>query len=329
MQATFTSVRDDEISFFKRNLKDLKLQFFKQNINQIDIEKLKDTQILSIFVYDKLTQNIISKLKNLKLIITRSVGYDHIDIDYCRKHKITVAHIPEYSPQSIAEHTFCMILNLTRKLKKIQQNEDYLNFSLEKDILGIDLYTLSIGIIGTGRIGSKVAKIAYGYGMKIYAYDIKQNPELKDLNVCYVDLEFLIKKSDVITLHVPYLPTTHHLIDKNKINIMKKGVILINTSRGKVIDTDAVYNGVLEGKIGGIGLDVFEDEEILILRGYEQKQSSDKVLKILRLRNMDNVIITPHVAFFTEKAVENIKKGVIECINLFKEHNDVGKFKVV
>ncbi len=329
MKIVFTGVRNDEIRFYKKHLKDFSPLIFEKTIDQIDIKKIKDAEILSVFVYDKLDKKLLSKLKKLKLIITRSTGYDHIDIQYCKKNKITVAHIPAYSPQSIAEHTFAMILSLTRKLKKVEKNENQLNFSLEKNIMGVDLYNLSIGIVGTGKIGSKVAKIASGFGMKIYAYDIKPDPELKNIGVKYINLDTLIKKSDIITVHVPYLPSTHHLINRQKIDRMKKGVIFINTSRGKVVDIDALYDAVLSKKIGAVGLDVFEDEEVLILKKYEQGVSSDKSLKILKLKNMDNVIITPHIAFFTKKATENIKKLTVRCIKLFIQKSDVGNFKVV
>ena len=329
MKIVFTSVRDDEKDYYKNALKDFNVIEYAENIERIPVENIKDADILCIFVQDKLKKDILEKFEKLKLIVTRSAGIDHIDIEYCRERGITVCHIPAYSPKSIAELTFSLILSLARKLKRVDRREDTLNYTIESDILGVDLYTLTIGIIGTGRIGYEVAKIAKGFQMNIQAFDIKKNQDLIDMGVRYVDLDDLIKTSDVITLHVPYTKSTHHLINEDKIASMKDGVILINTSRGKIVDTDSLYNWFKKGKFGGIGLDVFEDEEILIIRKYKEGASSDKVMKILEMRGDDRVIITPHIAFYTEKATENIKKQTVECIKNYIYGKDISSFIAV
>ncbi len=329
MNITFTSLGKDEELFFKEHLKGSNLKLYKKQIDEIPLKEIKDTEILVVFVFDKVDRNILQNLKNLKLVITRSAGFDHIDIDYCREKGIHVAHMPAYSPKSIAEHVFAMLLALTRKIKIIQNKEEKIDFSQSPELIGVDLDELTIGVIGTGKIGTHTAKIALGFGMDVLAYDIRENQELKEKGVKYVDFDTLIKKSDVISLHVPYTPHTHHLINEDTIKNMKDGVILINTSRGKVVDTDAVYEGVSNGKIGGLALDVFEDEEILLLEKYKKGLSSDKNLKIIKLLSMDNVIITPHIAYFTKKAIKNIKRCTVEAINLFIEKGELGRFKVV
>ncbi len=329
MQITITSVRKQEEDYFKEHLKDFSLKMYKTQIQNIPLEEIKDTNILVVFVFDKVGREILSQLPNLKLVITRSAGYDHIDLDYCREKGIRVAHMPAYSPKSIAEHTFGMILSLTRNIKKAENKEKRLDFWQSDDLMGVDLDELTMGIIGTGRIGTETAKIALGFGMNVLAFDIKENEELVKKGVKYVSFEELIKSSDVISLHVPYTPKTHHLINKETIEKMKDGVFLINTSRGAVVDTDAVYEAVKNGKIRGLGLDVFEGEDILILKKYIEGEATDKNLKILELIHMDNVIITPHIAYFTEKALKNIRRCTVEAIKMFLEKGELGRFKVL
>lgn len=324
----FTSVSDEDLEFYKKHLKDYELKFFKKQLREVDLKEIKEAQILCVFVFDKLTGEVLSEFENLKLIITRSVGYDHIDLKFCKDGGIKVAHIPAYSPKSIAEHTIALILNLTRKIKKVQKRTSRLNYSQETEILAIDLEGLTAGIIGTGKIGSWTAKLLHYLGCKVIAHDIIANEELKSLGVEYKSLEELLKVSDIVSLHVPYTSQTHHLINEERISIMKDSAILINTSRGAVVDTNALYKALLNGKLSGVALDVFEDEDILILNKYEKGISSDKILKILKLNTFDNVIITPHIAYYTKRAVNNVRKCVVECINMFVSTNSLGRFEV-
>jgi len=329
LKIVFTSVNKNDIDFFKDILSDCEVIFFQNNIDNINIKEICDANILSVFVFDKLDKNKLSQFNDLKLIITRSTGVDHIDVNYCKERGIKVANIPAYSPKSIAEHTLCLLLNLTRKIKIISRRTKNIDFSQDEELIGIDLDQLKIGIIGTGKIGSWMAKICKNLGMEVYAYDIKENLELKAIGIKYIDLDSLIEISDIISLHVPYSPKTHHLINKERISKMKDGAIIINTSRGAVVDTNALYNALKDGKLGGAGIDVFEDEDILILNKYEEGIVSDKVLKILKLNTLPNVIITPHIAYFTKKAVNNIRNGVVECIDMFLKEGKLEKFEVV
>ncbi|WP_457641226.1 NAD(P)-dependent oxidoreductase [Persephonella sp.] len=329
MKIAFLSVRKDEFDLYREKFGKFELFITDKSIEKVNISRILDVDILSVFVFDRLDSDILSKFKNLRLIVTRSSGFDHIDIEYCKEKGISVAHMPGYSPKSIAEHTFAMLLSLVRNIKRIERKEDKLIFYQDDDILGEDLFEKSLGVIGTGKIGFEVARLGLAFGMIVYAYDIKENEELKKKGVKYISIDELIQKSDVITLHIPYNPSTHHLINEERIEMMKDGVIFLNTARGSVVDTDALYDAVMKGKIKAAGLDVFEEEEILILGKYELGISSEKAMKILKLRTLDNVIITPHIAYFTKRSIENIKKFTVECIKTFIEKGELGRFKVV
>ncbi len=322
MKIALTSVFKENVDFFKEKLEEYELKVYTETIQDIPLVELKDVDILSVFVFDKLDRNLLKNLKNLRFIITRSVGYDHIDVEYCKEKGIKVAHIPSYSPSSIAQHVFGMILSLVRKLKTIDRRVRKLNFKQEFEIMGFNLENLTLGVIGTGRIGTFVAKYGIAFGMRVVAYDIFEKEELKEIGVKYLTFEKVLEGSDVISVNVPLNRETYHMIGENAIKLMKDGVIFINTSRGEVVDTDALYKYYKMGKFGGIGLDVCEDEMILILERYRKGFSSDKNLKILELANKPNVIITPHIAYFTEVSMENIKNQTIEAIKAFVEKNE-------
>jgi len=173
------------------------------------------------------------------LIITRSAGFDHIDLEYCKEHNIKVAHLPAYSPSAIAQHTFAMILNLVRRIKRVDRKTGNVDFSQSSDIVGENLEDLTLGVVGTGRIGSYTAKYGIAFGMKVLAFDITQKEELKKLGVEYVDYETLLRESDIVSFHVPLTPKTKHMLNKDNIKLLKEGAIVVNTSRGPVVDTDA------------------------------------------------------------------------------------------
>jgi len=329
MKIVFTSLKEFEKDFYRERLSDHEVSLYTEPINRVSAEELERADILSVFVTDRLGKELLSRLPKLKLLITRSVGTDHIDVDFCRERGIRVANVPAYSPRSIAEHAIALMLSLTRKLKRVERNIHNFNFSHEKDILSQSLYTKTVGVIGTGRIGREVAKISLVLFKEVLAYDIKEDEELRGMGVRYVSLSELLENADIISIHVPYTEQTHHLIDRESLKRMKDGVILVNTARGGVIDTEAVYEAVLSGKIGALGLDVFEDEETLLLKRHREGICSANIMRILELSFRDNVIITPHVAYFTERAVENIMKHTVEIINAFAEKKEVEKFRVV
>lgn len=275
---------DSELSKY---LKGTKKDYSIQNIqNQEDFE----AEIISIKTSSQASQENLSKFKNLKRLITRTVGQDHIDMDYCKKKGIEVKNILDYGSFNIAEHAFALLLSLTRNIISSQKDIKNGKFSFEGH-LSFSLKGKVIGVIGTGRIGLEMIKRAVGFEMKVLAYDVFKNEEAaKNLGFRYVSLEDLLKDSDVISLHVPLLPETKHIINKKSISKMKDGVILINTARGEIVDTNALIEQI--DKFRFIGLDVLEGE-----RGF------DKNNKLLKFKN---VLITPHVAFYSDSSVKKI-----------------------
>jgi D-lactate dehydrogenase len=288
------------------------------------ISKFGDCEVLSVFIHSKLDQSTIGGLRNLKMIATRSTGYDHIDLNYCRFAGITVCNVPVYGDNTVAEHTFALILSLSRKVIQSHNRARTGNFSLA-GLQGFDLRNRTIGVVGTGHIGVHVIRIARGFMMKVIAYDARPDKRVADaLDFEYAEtLEELLASSDIVTLHCPLLPATHHLINSQTIHQMKKGALLINTARGGLIDTDALVAALSSGHLGGAGLDVFEGETLI----QEEKQllSNDynveelrTLVKNLALFRHENVIVTPHVAFNSTEALERILLTTIRNIGAFE-----------
>ena len=213
----FFEIEEWEKPYLKEKLKGCNILFFNDTINKTNIDKIKDIDIVSIFIYSKLDKVILNKLKNLKLIITRSTGFDHIDLKECKKRKIVVCNVPNYGENTVAEHTFALILSLTRKIHKAWERTRRLNFSQE-GLRGTDLRGKILGVIGAGSIGQHVIRMANGFEMNVIAFDVFKNKKLeKKFNFKYVDFDNLLKNSDIITMHCPYNKHTHHIINKNNI----------------------------------------------------------------------------------------------------------------
>jgi D-lactate dehydrogenase len=281
-----------------------------------------DFDIVSIFVDSKVSPKVLDQFPNLKLLATRSTGFDHIDCVECSKRKVAVVYVPSYGVNTVAEFAFGLILNLTRKMyQTIDQVKKTSSFSLA-GLRGMDVKGKTIGVIGTGHIGAEVIKIAKGFGMEVIAYDAYPNATLPDaLGFKYVTLEELLKNSDVVTIHTPYLPSTHHLINKGNISLMKKGAYLINTARGAIVETEALIDALQSDALGGAGLDVLEEEEETKDESRMlAKASGDELKGILAndvLMKMPNVLVTPHNAFNTQEAVARILDTTIENIKAF------------
>lgn len=296
----------------------------KKKITSDDLPVQDDFEIISIFVDSRIDEEVLTHLPKLKFLTTRSTGYDHIDLVACKKRKITIAYVPGYGDNTVAEFTFGLILNLTRKIyQAIDQIKEITSFSL-KSLRGIDLKEKTIGVIGTGRIGKEVIKIANGFGMKVVAYDPFPNPELaKTMGFKYVTLEDLLKDSHIITIHCPYCKETKHLIHKGNINLIKRGAYLINTARGGIVETGALIQALQNGILAGAGLDVLEEEgetkdEIHFLRASSLKTEELKtLLQNHILMRMPNVLITPHNAFNSQEALERILDTTIKNIKGF------------
>jgi D-lactate dehydrogenase len=320
MKIAFFEINEEwEKEYLKRNLRNYTISFFEDELNKSNVEKVKDFDIISIFIYSKIDKDLISKLKKVKSIITRSTGFDHIDIRACNTHHIKVYNIPRYGSNTVAEFTFALMLAITRKIVKSNERVRQLNFDLD-GLRGIDIKDKTLGIVGLGEIGTHVAEIAKGFGMKIIVYTaVKDMTIAKKFGLKYVDFNSLLKNSDIITFHVPLTPQTKHMINQKNINFIKKGAILINTSRGEVIETEAVINALDKKILSGVGFDVLEEEELIKDERelLSKKHSRDEIKAALEeniLLEYDNVVITPHNAFNTDEALQRILDITIQNV---------------
>ena len=294
------------------------LTFLEPRLDRQTALLAKDAIAVCVFVNDEVDQATIEVLANLnvRLLALRSAGYNHVDVQAAKNLGIKLVRVPAYSPYAVAEHTVGLILTLNRKLHRAYNRVREGNFSLE-GLLGFDLHDRTIGIIGTGRIGSIFAKIMTGFGCKVLAYDLYHNPECEAIAVEYVDLPQLLSQSDIISLHCPLTPETHHLINEEAIAQMKPHAMLINTSRGALIDTDAVITALKSSQIGALGLDVYEQESKLFFEDH-----SDRILQddtFARLMTFPNVMITGHQAFFTEDAMRAIAEVTLANITQIEQ----------
>jgi len=292
-------------------------------LTEENVSEFTDTEIASCFIYSNFSKEIIEKLPNLKLIATRSTGFDHIDVSFCHQKNITVYNVPEYGSRTVAEHTFALILTLTRKIyQSINQAKNF-DFNHEK-IRGVDLFGKTLGILGLGKIGKEVVKIAHGFGMNVLVYTRKKDEALaKNLGFSYKSLDEILSQSDIISLHLPLTDETKHIINKNNIKKIKKGAFLVNTARGGLVEAEALVLGLKEGVLAGVALDVLEGEkelmeEVEILTEGYQKTTDLKTLVLNHiLVNHPNVIITPHNAFNTKEALFRILETTIKDIQGF------------
>ena len=270
-----------------------------------------------VFVNDKLDREVLQLLhaNGTRLIALRSAGFNNVDLPEAERLEMTVVRVPAYSPHAVAEHAVALILSLNRMTFRAYNRVREGNFSLD-GLLGFDLYGKTVGVIGTGKIGLIFAEIMRGFGCRVLAHDPFPSADAKAF-VTYVPLEQLFEEADIISLHCPLTPETHHLIDDAAIAQMKQGVMLVNTGRGRVVDTRAVIDGLKSGKIGRLGLDVYEEEENLFFQDLSQRVISDD--QFMRLTTFPNVLITGHQAFFTAEALTNIAETTLANISAFEQ----------
>ncbi len=276
-------------------------------------------ECVALFANDDASGPVLEELHThgVKYVALRSAGYNHVDLQKAKELGMKVAHVPEYSPYSVAEHTVALMLSLNRKLIRAHSRVRELNFSLN-GLTGFDMNGKVAGIVGTGKIGQVVAKILYGFGCELYAFDLAPNRELiEKYGVKYVDIDQLCEKSDIVTLHVPLNEHTKYIIDQEQIDSMKRGVMLINTSRGALLNTKAVINALKSGHVGYLGLDVYEEEKGLFFEDYSDRILQDDV--IARLMTFNNVLITSHQAFLTHTALKNISETTIYNIDCWSK----------
>lgn len=323
MKIAFFELEDWEQEELKKGLfEGHELHLSREPLNERTLTEEHDAEIVSVFVHSNLNHAALGKLPNLKFIATRSTGFDHIDLGHCRERGIQVSNVPSYGENTVAEHTFALILALSRNIHKAFVHTLAHNIPFE-ELRGFDLAGKTLGVIGAGRIGLHVIKIAKGFGMNVVAFDVRQEPLLAEvLNFRYVSVDELLSISDIISLHCPYSPKTHHLINPDNIQQIKRGALLINTARGGLIDPAALTRALDEGILAGAALDVLEGEELLkderqILA---QSLAQDKLRTLLlnhSLLNRDNVVITPHIAFNSREAVQRILETTLGNLRAF------------
>jgi D-lactate dehydrogenase len=302
------------------------LIYFESRLREKTVRLAESFDAICVFVNDSLTGEVIERLAKygIRAIVLRCAGFNNVDIESACRNNIKVLRVPAYSPNAVAEHAVALILTLSRKTHKAYNRVREGNFSIER-LTGFELAGRTAGVIGTGKIGATFASIMKGFGCEVIAYDMIQNKALIEAGVRYLSLEEVFRSSDIISLHCPLTPETYRLINKNTLDTMKKGVMLINTSRGKLIDTDAAIESLKEGRLGYLGIDVYEQEEKLFFKDLSEILILDD--KILLLMTFPNVLVTAHQAYFTDKALTQIadttirnftdlEKGTINKANL-------------
>ncbi|GMQ61092.1 2-hydroxyacid dehydrogenase [Vallitalea maricola] len=297
---------------------DFKITFFEERLSDKTVKLTEGFDVVSIFVQDKASSFVVNKLHEygVKLIALRCAGYNNVNFKAAQG-KVHVVHVPAYSPHAIAEFTMSMMLTLNRKIHKSHNRTKDLNFSLS-GLLGFDMYQKTVGVIGTGKIAKILIKILKGFECNVIAYDIyPDNNSAEELGFSYVPLDTLFKESDIITLHCPLTKDTEYLISEKSINKMKDGVMIVNTGRGKLINSKDLIEGLKEHKIGSAALDVYEEEDKYFYEDFSVEGVNDDILS--RLITFPNVLITSHQAYFTKEALNNIASTTLNSIKQFDE----------
>lgn len=322
MKVAIYSTAEYEKPFLERASADFAQQvvYISEPLTEASVPLSKSCDVICCFIRDTLNAPVLELLsqQGIKLVALRSAGYDHVDLDAAKKFDITVVNAPTYSPSAVAEHAALLILALARKFVIAQHQIEKNNFSLD-NLLGIGLKGLTVGIIGTGNIGAALAHIMNGFGCKLLGCDLVKNPECEKLGLKYVTHDEIFSQSDIISLHCVLNDSTCGLINKHAIEKMKDGVMLINTSRGAVVDTVAVKEALESGKIRYFGMDVYENEKAIFFKDHSKEGIHDEMFE--QLRKMPNVVITGHQAFFTEEALTNIANTTFENIQKFASGN--------
>ena len=312
MKITFYSTKKYDLDYFKKYDTDNEFKYYTDSLNINTVSLAKDSDAICIFVNDVVDKEIIDKLceMNVKLILLRCAGYNNVDVEYCFN-KIHVFRVPAYSPYAIAEHSMALLLTLIRNTHKAYIRTRSFNFSIE-NLEGFDLHNKTIGVIGTGKIGKCFINICKGFGMKVIAYDKYQSADID-----YVELDELYKKSDIISMHCPLTSDTHHMINMESINKMERKPIIINTSRGGLIDSEDLLYALKHKLLKGACLDVYEEESNIFFKDYSGEIMNDETL--LGLINLPNTLITSHQAYLSSEALDNIASTTIENYRTYFE----------
>jgi D-lactate dehydrogenase len=294
------------------------LEYHEASLNEANARLARDAQAICVFVNDKVTANVVDQLATMdvRIIALRCAGFNNVDLKAASHYKIKVVRVPAYSPYAVAEHAVAMIMTLNRKTHKAFNRIREQNFSLT-GLMGFDLYGKTVGVVGTGNIGKVFCNIMLGFGCRVVACDLNENEQLTAAGVSYVSLESLLSQSDVISLHCPLNEQTQYIIGGESIPLMKKGVMLINTSRGALVDTKNVIKALKSGHIGALGIDVYEQEETLFFRNLSENIIEDDT--IARLTTFPNVLITAHQGFFTREAMDQIAHTTLSNLQAFEQ----------
>lgn len=295
-----------------------RLTFLEPHLDASTVPLARGHEAVCVFVNDVLDRAVLSALKasGIRLVALRSAGFNNVDLAAAREFGLQVARVPAYSPHAVAEHTLALILTLNRRIHRAFNRVREGNFALD-GLIGFDLHGKVAGVIGTGTIGAIVARILLGFGCRVIAHDMRADPDLEAAGVTYVPLNDLFAEARVITLHCPLTPDTHHIVNAATIARMQPGVMLVNTSRGAVIDTAAVLEGLKDGRIGALALDVYEEEADLFFEDLSDRFIGDDLFA--RLLTFPNVLITGHQAFLTEEALTNIAATTVANVTAFEE----------
>lgn len=323
MKIIFFEITDEGKNYLIPLLQDLNASYYKETLAVQTAHLAKDADIVVMFVNSNVNKEVIDLLSNCKLLATMSTGYDHIDIAYAKSKDILVSNVPAYGSQTVAEFTFALLLTVSRKIYwACHQLREGANFDLSQRE-GFDLEGKTLGVIGTGKIGQNVVRIAKGFNMNVLATDPYPKEELaRQFGFAYVALDELLSRSDIVTIHVPYMETTHHLINKKNLAKIKKGAILINTARGEIVETEGLIKALNSGQLAGAGLDVLEGEREL----KEEKTLLTEEIRINNMRqlledhvliDMPQVVVTPHMAFFTKEAIKRIMQTTADNVKNF------------
>ncbi|MFP4567584.1 MAG: NAD(P)-dependent oxidoreductase [Candidatus Woesearchaeota archaeon] len=327
LKIVFFDLEEWEIDYLKKRIIGHDVRYYREGIKQVPIGDFKDADIIGVFVFSPVLKDVLDFLPNLKYIMTMSTGFDHIDLEECARRNIQVCNVPSYGENTVAEHAFGLILNLSRNIHKAYTRTLRDEFSFE-GLIGFDLKGKTLGVLGTGKIGRNLIRMAKGFDMNVVAYDPFPNYDLcSSLGFSYVSFDDLLKSSDVISIHVPLNRHTFHLINDETISKMKRGVLIINTARGAIIDTHALIKGLESGQVGGAGLDVLEGE--LLIKDEKEMVHSLSALPREQMRlllenhalmKMSNVIVTPHLAFYSKEGLIRILNTTLDNLFDYLEH---------
>jgi D-lactate dehydrogenase len=327
--AMFDVHRYDRASFEAQNQQfGHELVYFEPRLTPLTAPLAQGFACVCSFVNDQLNETTLRTLHagGVRHIALRCAGYNHVDLDTAKALGLIVTRVPEYSPYAVAEHAVALLLALNRKLHRAHNRIRDNNFSLD-GLVGFDLHGRTVGVVGTGKIGAAFARIMRGFGCRLLGYDVHQQATLAaELQLSYVGLDELLSQSDVVSLHVPLMPQTHYLINAERLNRMKRGAVLINTSRGGLVDTRALIEALKHGQLGGAGLDVYEEEEGIFFEDLGEQILQDDVLA--RLLTFPNVLITSHQAFLTAEALANIAHSTLASIRAVEANGDYSHTRV-